>query len=120
MVKEPPSRPPPSPVRKPPPAKARLRLTILGGGASTVVWVDGAQADPSSMVTLGTHNVEVRSKGMVPQRFTIEVGKGGAVRRVALAPKEAREPKVVKPNVVPKPVDDGKELLLPGQLKPRP
>jgi hypothetical protein len=46
---------------------------------------------------------------MVPQKFTLEVGKGGVVKKVALQPKA--EPVKVEPN------DDGKELMLPDKLK---
>ena len=99
------------PPRKkdPPPAKAKVRLNIIGGGPSTDVRIDGGPAGNETMLTLGSHTVEIKSKGMVPQKFTLEVGKGGVVKRVALQPKA--EP------VKTEPKDDGKELMLPDKMK---
>jgi eukaryotic-like serine/threonine-protein kinase len=95
------------PVVRQPPAKAKVHLNIVGGGPSTDVRIDGAPAGTETMLTLGSHTVEIHAKGKVSQKFTLEVGKGGVVKRVALQPKA--EP--VK--------DDGKELMLPDKLKPK-
>ncbi|MEO7093239.1 MAG: protein kinase [Polyangiales bacterium] len=104
-----PAKPPRQVPRKnPPPPKAKLRLNIIGGGPSTDVRIDGAPATSETMLTLGSHTVEVHAKGMIPQKFTLEVGKGGVVKRVALQPK-------TEPKTEPA-VDDGKELMLPGKL----
>ena len=100
----------------PPPAvplKARLRLNIVNATPATTVLIDGRPANASSLLPVGTHTVEIRSKGMVPQRFTVELGRAGVTRRVVLEPKERRPP---RPRVVP---DDDKGLLQPGTLRPR-
>jgi hypothetical protein len=110
VTKEP-VRPPvtaPPVKKKDPPAKARLHLTILGAGSRTDILVDGGASTPDSMVTLGSHVVEVHARGMVPQRFTVEVDKGGTTHRVELKPKS------------PKPIpDDDHALVRPGSLTPK-
>ena len=103
-----PVTPVPAVKRPEPPVKARLRLTIIGGGPTPEIKIDGAASSADAMVTPGVHTVDIKSKGMVAQRFTVEVGKGGMVRRVALLPRPAP--------VVPV-VEDGTEILQPGQLQ---
>ena len=110
VTKEPvrPSVTAPPVKKKDPPAKARLHLTILGGGPRTEVLVDGGASTPDSLVTLGAHSVEIRSKGMQPQKFTVEVGKGGTTRKIELRPKP------------PKPdPDDDRGLAPPGSFTPK-
>ena len=105
----------PPPVAPPAVRKARLKLNIINGGPGTDIRVDGAPADADTLLALGLHTVEIKSKGMVPQRFTVEIGKGGVVKRVVLEPK-ARPPK--PPVQTPDP-DDDKGLMRPGSLKSR-
>jgi hypothetical protein len=91
--------------------KARLRLNVINGGPGTEIRIDGAPASTDTQLTYGTHNVEIRSKGMVPQRFTVDIGKGGAVKRIVLVP---RTPKPQPDAPLP---DDDKGLMRPGSLK---
>jgi serine/threonine protein kinase len=105
------------PVAAPPVVpKARLRLNVLNGGPGTDIRIDGALASADTLLPYGVHNVEIRSKGMVPQRFTVEIGKGGTAKRVML---EAKEPKVRPPKKPPVETDpdDDKGLIKPGTLK---
>ena len=112
-VKQPPSPPPP-------PAKGRLKLTIVNATPATIVLIDGQPADANALLPLGTHSVEVRSKGRVPQKLTVELGRAGVAKRIVLEPKERKQqPQQPKsPLSVPE-MDDDKDLIKPGTLKPR-
>ncbi|MBA3397057.1 MAG: serine/threonine protein kinase [Deltaproteobacteria bacterium] len=99
----------PRPSRPPPPRPAkrvgRLALTV-SGAIRPEIYVDGDRSGADVTLAVGTHNVEVRAKGVETQSFKVTISENKTASRVVR----------LKPPADPVPSSD-RDLMQPGQLK---
>jgi hypothetical protein len=120
-----PPRPVPNSITKP--ATGMLRLTVVGGGPLTQILIDGRPSRAITQLPVGTHTVEIRSRGKQPQKLDVEIRASslttkrielGGISQVPPRPTKDVRPAPKRPPRKPAEIADD-ALLAPGTIRPR-